>query len=74
MSANAQGFPRGGLAAASTAAFHAGVGAVLGLYALFWLRLRLTDTLPALAALVLFTGAAGYQALSARASARRKLA
>jgi hypothetical protein len=47
---------------------------VLGLYALFWLRLRLTDTLPALAVLVLFTGAAGYQALSARAAARRKLA
>lgn len=69
-----QGFPRSGVAAAATAAFHGGVAAVLGLYALFWLRLRLTDTLPILAVLVLFTGAAGYQALTARAAARRKLA
>ena len=70
----AQGYPRSGLAAAATTAFHAGVAAILGLYALFWLRLRLTDTLPVLAALVTVTGAAGYMALTARAAARRKLA
>ena len=70
----AQGYPRSGLAAAATTAFHAGVAAVLGLYALFWLRLRLTDTLPVLAMLVIVTGAAGYMALTARAAARRKLA
>ena len=70
----AQGYPHSGLAAAATTAFHAGVAAVLGLYALFWLRLRLTDTLPVLAALVTVTGAAGYVALTARAAARRKLA
>ena len=45
-------------------AFHGGLAGILALYAVFWLRLTLIDTLLPLAGLSIFTFLAGYKALS----------
>jgi hypothetical protein len=59
-----QGFPTAGAASTATVAFHAGIASILGMYAVFWLRLTLIDTLLPLAGLGVFTFLAGYKALS----------
>ena len=64
-----QGFPIGGMASTATVAFHAGIASILGLYAVFWLRLTIIDTLLPLAGLSLFTFLAGFKALSHHARA-----
>ena len=68
-----QGFPMSGAASTATIAFHAGVASILGLYAVFWLRLTLIDTLLPLAGLSIFTFLAGYKALSWHARQEAKL-
>jgi hypothetical protein len=50
--------------------FHAGIGALLFLYFLFWTKLNLAQTLPFAAGLGLFISGVGYKALSAVADAR----
>ena len=55
-----QGVPTSSAGALRAALFHAGTAAILLLYLLFWVRLNLMQTLPALAALQLATRAAGW--------------
>lgn len=57
-----QGFP-GGAGFLAAAAFHLGLAAICGLYCLFWLRLTLLQTLPALIGLGVFTAGAGGSTL-----------
>jgi len=66
-----QGWPSGS-ASLWAAAFHAGLAAMLGLYAAFWLKLNLLQTLPLAAGLGVCVAGAGYKALSALADARLK--
>lgn len=67
-----QGFPTSGPSFIAAIAFHGGIGSILALYTLFWLRLNLMQTLPILLVLGLFTTIAGYSALSRQAEARLK--
>ena len=57
-------FPSSGVAFLDAAIFHGGIGAILGLYALYWLRLTLLQTLPTLGALLLFSTVFGVRNLS----------
>jgi oligosaccharyltransferase complex subunit delta (ribophorin II) len=52
------------------ALFHGGIGAVLALYALYWLRLTLLQTLPTLGALLLFSTVFGFRNLSNLANSK----
>ena len=67
-----QGFPATGLSVAAAIAFHGGLAALLGLYALFWLQLNLLQTLPILAVIALFLVVSGFKLLSLQADARLK--
>jgi oligosaccharyltransferase complex subunit delta (ribophorin II) len=67
----AQGFPSGaGFLAA--AGFHAGLLAILALYLLFWLKLNMMQTIPALALLAAGTAAAGSSALNQLAATKQE--
>lgn len=66
---NFQGFPSGP-GALWAMLFHAGIGALLVLYWLFWTQLNLAQTLPTALGIGLATAAVGYKALSALADAR----
>ncbi|WIA23212.1 hypothetical protein OEZ86_010100 [Tetradesmus obliquus] len=66
---NFAGFPSG-TAGLWALLFHGGIAALLGLYALFWLRLDLASTLPAALGLGAFTALTGYKALSALSAQR----
>ena len=52
--------------------FHSGIFMMLGLYALFFLRLNLAQTLPAALILGLFVAGTGFNTLSGLATARLK--
>ena len=66
---NLRAFPAGA-ASLWALALHGGIAAMLALYAAFWVRLNLAQTLPAALALGAATAAVGYKALSAVADAR----
>ena len=63
-------FPSSGVAFLDAAFFHGGIGAVLVLYALYWLRLTLLQTLPSLGALLLFSAVFGFRNLSNLANSK----
>ena len=69
-----QGFPSSGPAALCAGGFHTGIAAILVLYALFWFRLNLLQTLPLLAGLGVFTSVVGYRVLSHLSDHRQKSA
>lgn len=69
--ANFKGFPANSSGFWSLL-FHGGIGAMLALYLLFWLKLNLAQTLPLIAVLGLVTAFVGYKALSGLAELRLK--
>uniref|UniRef100_A0A1J3GK09 Dolichyl-diphosphooligosaccharide--protein glycosyltransferase subunit 2 n=1 Tax=Noccaea caerulescens TaxID=107243 RepID=A0A1J3GK09_NOCCA len=70
---NIKSFPSSAGPAISALLFHGGIGAVLLLYVLFWLKLDLFTTLKALSLLGVFLLFVGHRALSHLASASNKL-
>jgi oligosaccharyltransferase complex subunit delta (ribophorin II) len=60
---NVQAWPSDGAAALYSLAFHGGIGCILVLYTVFWLRLTLMETLLPLALLAVFTFLSGYKTL-----------
>lgn len=69
--ANFKGFPAPGTPErTATLAFHAGLGAVLALYGVFWARLNLLQLATPLAVVGGATAIAGHKALAAHAAAR----
>ncbi|KAJ6850807.1 dolichyl-diphosphooligosaccharide--protein glycosyltransferase subunit 2-like [Iris pallida] len=70
---NLKGFPSSALPATFSLLFHAGIAAVLLLYALFWLKFDLFTTLKALGFLGVFLVFVGHSTLSHLASASAKL-
>ncbi|KAG2291510.1 hypothetical protein Bca52824_038179 [Brassica carinata] len=70
---NIKSFPSLVGAATSALLFHGGIGAVLLLYVLFWLKLDLFTTLKALSLLGVFLLFVGHSTLSHLASASNKL-
>ncbi|KFM24948.1 Dolichyl-diphosphooligosaccharide-protein glycosyltransferase subunit 2 [Auxenochlorella protothecoides] len=69
LGANLKGFPAGGRAGLAALGFHAALAATLGTLALFWLRLTLLQTLPALGALGLVVNGTGRALAATRAPA-----
>jgi len=63
-------FPSSGVAFLDAALFHGGFGAVLVLYALYWLHLTLLQILPTLSALLLFSAVFGFRNLSNLANSK----
>ncbi|XP_009137167.1 dolichyl-diphosphooligosaccharide--protein glycosyltransferase subunit 2 [Brassica rapa] len=70
---NIKSFPSSVGAATSALLFHGGIGAVLLLYVLFWLKLDLFTTLKALSLLGVFLLFVGHRTLSNLAAASNKL-
>jgi oligosaccharyltransferase complex subunit delta (ribophorin II) len=70
---NLKNFPSSGLPAIFAILFHVGIAAVLGLYALFWLKLNLFVTLKFLGFLAVFLVFVGHRVLSHLASTSVKL-
>ncbi|KAF8101358.1 hypothetical protein N665_0206s0037 [Sinapis alba] len=70
---NIKSFPSSVGAATSALLFHGGIGAVLLLYVLFWLKLDLFTTLKALSLLGVFLLFVGHRTLSGLAAASNKL-
>ncbi|CAH8368285.1 unnamed protein product [Eruca vesicaria subsp. sativa] len=70
---NIKSFPSSVGAATSALLFHGGIGAVLLLYVLFWIKLDLFTTLKALSMLGVFLLFVGHSTLSQLASASNKL-
>lgn len=70
---NIKSFPSSAGSAISALLFHGGIGAVLLLYVLFWLKLDLFTTLKALSLLGVFLLFVGHRTLSQLASASNKL-
>ncbi|XP_050205978.1 dolichyl-diphosphooligosaccharide--protein glycosyltransferase subunit 2 [Mercurialis annua] len=70
---NLKNFPSSAVSATFAFLFHLGIGAVLLLYALFWLKLDLFTTLKALSFLGVFLMFVGHRILSHLASASSKL-
>ncbi|CAN8325454.1 unnamed protein product [Cochlearia groenlandica] len=70
---NIKSFPSSVGPATSALLFHGGIGAVLLLYVLFWLKLDLFTTLKALSLLGVFLLFVGHRTLSNLASASNKL-
>ncbi|KAL9287577.1 Dolichyl-diphosphooligosaccharide--protein glycosyltransferase subunit 2 [Arabidopsis thaliana] len=70
---NIKSFPSSTGSAISALLFHCGIGAVLLLYVLFWLKLDLFTTLKALSLLGVFLLFVGHRTLSQLASASNKL-
>lgn len=60
----AQAWPSSGAGTLYSLAFHGGIGSILVLYTVFWLRLTLIETLLPLLVLSVFTFLSGYKALS----------
>ncbi|KAJ1698089.1 hypothetical protein LUZ63_006601 [Rhynchospora breviuscula] len=73
---NFKGFPTSAVPATFAILFHGGIGAVLLLYVLFWLKLDLFTTLKALGFLAVFLLFVGHRTLSylASTSAKQKTA
>ncbi|XP_051118802.1 dolichyl-diphosphooligosaccharide--protein glycosyltransferase subunit 2 [Andrographis paniculata] len=71
--ANLKSFPKSSVPATFALLFHAGIGAVLLLYTLFWLKLDLFTTLKALGLLGMFLMFVGHKTLSYLASTSSKL-
>ncbi|CAL9226254.1 unnamed protein product [Arabidopsis halleri] len=70
---NIKSFPSSTGSAISALLFHGGIGAVLLLYVLFWLKLDLFTTLKALSLLGVFLLFVGHRTLSQLAAASNKL-
>ncbi|KNA05743.1 hypothetical protein SOVF_187510 [Spinacia oleracea] len=70
---NFKKFPTSSVPAAFAVLFHVGIAAVLGLYALFWLKLNLFTTLKYLSFLGVFLLFIGHRTLSHLASPSAKL-
>ncbi|KAJ0263543.1 Dolichyl-diphosphooligosaccharide--protein glycosyltransferase subunit 2 [Hirschfeldia incana] len=70
---NIKSFPSSVGAATSALLFHGGIGAVLLLYVLFWVKLDLFTTLKALSLLGVFLLFVGHRTLSGLAAASNKL-
>ncbi|KAF5190155.1 Dolichyl-diphosphooligosaccharide--protein glycosyltransferase subunit [Thalictrum thalictroides] len=70
---NLKNFPTSAIPATFAFLFHAGLGAVLSLYLLFWLKLDLFTTLKALGFLGVFLFFVGHRTLSHLASTAAKL-
>ncbi|KAL3531221.1 hypothetical protein ACH5RR_010543 [Cinchona calisaya] len=70
---NLRNFPSSTLPAAFAIFFHIGIGAVLSLYTVFWLKLDLFTTLKALGVLGIFLMFFGHRTLSNLASSSAKL-
>ncbi|XP_078441866.1 ribophorin II (RPN2) family protein [Wolffia australiana] len=73
LGANLKGFPASPTPALFAVLFHVGLGAVLALYALFWLKLDLFTALKALVFLGGFLVLVGHRALAHLASTSAKL-
>ncbi|GAA0152337.1 glycosyltransferase [Lithospermum erythrorhizon] len=70
---NLKNFPTTAVSSVFALLFHVGIGAVLLLYSLFWLKLNLFTTLKALGFLGVFLMFVGHRTLSHLASASAKL-
>ncbi|KAH7365882.1 hypothetical protein KP509_18G051300 [Ceratopteris richardii] len=69
LNTNMKNFPSSGLPVLAALLFHLGIGSILGLYALFWLKLNLFQTLKLLALLGTVLTVPGYYILSHLADA-----